>query len=171
MSCRATDDDTSAAATKFCAAASAAAEAAAAQVAGSKRPSGNDVFRASLTSSMPAPHGAAAAAPSLAKRQAIESNGGEGGSDWQELLTHEGRTYFMHVPSGRGQWNRPALLAVAQEEGGAGGSVAQAVDSGAEVGGGAVVRDDPAAYRAYAQRYIDLAGTQDALYVLRALLH
>jgi hypothetical protein len=124
-----------------------AAEAAATQVAGSKRPSGNDLFREMVMSgSAPA---TSSSLPSLAKRQSVGDSDDGGSVDWQQLFTHENRAYFLHVPTGRGQWNRPALLAKAQEavdadaRAGAPSSSAAAAAGDAAVGAAA---EDPATY-------------------------
>jgi hypothetical protein len=120
-----------------------AADAAAAQVVGSKRQTGNDLFREKLMASSSAAAAAAASeqGPSHPKRQALDLHEGEcDASDWLELTTHQHHTYFMHVPTGRGQWNRPALLADVQDAAGVhdvgcGGGVASA--QGEAQGGGA----------------------------------
>jgi hypothetical protein len=85
--------------------------------------------------------------PTQSKRRSLDVDVAASSSDWQELTTHQNRTYFMHVPTGRGQWNRPSLLAQAQD----------AVDVDEEVvmrqpvaaqaagdGGGSAAAEDPA---------------------------
>ena len=123
-----------------------ATEAAATQVAGSKRPSGNDLFREMVMSgSVPA---TSSSLPSLAKRQSVDDGGSSGSVDWQQLITHENRVYFLHVPTGRGQWNRPALLAKAQEAVGADAGVSARSSAAAAAGDAAVgaAAEDPATY-------------------------
>jgi hypothetical protein len=124
-------------------------ESAAAEVVGTKRPSGNDAFREMLMNESPlsraaAPSQSSTLASLQTKRPALDdSDSAVGPIDWRELTTHQGRTYFMHVPTGRGQWNRPALLADAQEATG-GHEAKQAAASGAGDGSASAGSDDPA---------------------------
>ena len=76
------------------------------------------------------------------RRELVQGDGAVVSSDWLELTSHQNRTYFMHVPTGRGQWNRPALLADLQQ-------TVEVQNVGASAGGGqgvGVVADDPATY-------------------------
>ena len=127
-------------------------DAAAAPVAGSKRPTGNDLFREKLmaASVLSQPSSSSSTAVQT-KRQALGADDGVGEtSDWQELSTHQNHTYFLHVPTGRGQWNRPALLADVNES----NEVCNAgVDertlaaaAGEGQGGSSAAADDPATY-------------------------
>jgi hypothetical protein len=110
------------------------ADAATLQVSGSKRLSGNDIFREQLMAS-------SAEGLSHCKRQAVGIDEGvQDKVDWQELKTDRGRTYFMHLPTGRGQWNRPALLVASQldaegerAEGAASASVNETISTAAAV--------------------------------------
>jgi hypothetical protein len=130
-------------------------DAAVAPAVGSKRPTGNDLFREKLMAASAASHSSSSSstalpAPAQTKRQALGADDGVGEtSDWQELTTHQNHTYFLHVPTGRGQWNRPALLAGMQEAVGVhvgGDERAVASAAGEGQGGSSAAADDPATY-------------------------
>jgi hypothetical protein len=76
------------------------------------------------------------------RRELVQGDGAVVSSDWLELTSHQNRTYFMHLPTGRGQWNRPAVLADLQQ-------TVEVQNVGESAGGGqgsGAATDDPATY-------------------------